>query len=768
MWGEDSRYDMAEERNGAGNMGYDSFDELGDSRMSSGDQAAAAAAAVAAAPLQHTYGGIRQMEQTSATSARTHTASTGLNPYAALHHINRELMEAGLPSPLLLVEQPESLEDNQRIVECLVALLEQHRRDSGVRESMGDELRRAMGEEDQLRSTLMRLERELDGSQRDAAVTRIRLQEAERLGNEAEAQRKQVAAELRATRATAAQARMQFLHDAKKREMEAGKLRDRLQKLITDKYRSAKVSFELVNPRLSGLQPVDVQGRELAAFQRLVEDYEGNQGLLVERVAGLEELLRGVREALAGLRAEFGAVEDAEAGAAEDAEASEPAVDNGRAMALVAAVRRALHRERAEQQQQQQPAAQPSVDASELEQRDLQIASQQATISRLQAELADLSRLLSEQKRMLDSATQDASGRRMSLDSSSSMFDRGMSAEQLEFERGELRREQRELVAERQKFTEAAIELGNERGELKRRVEAFEREREEFLSRQAGGEAQMSSTEALVAGLPGTPQWMRGMDAAALATPAMMRSMQAGGTPTQQMLASMFLLGTQQQQQQQRTLAGGAALDTDHLIDTPSRPEPAGHGAGHGSGGLNGGADNDQDDQDDDNGGNMSDSFDEEAVTPVARRRTAAAVSRGPGANGSGASAKPRGSSGSTPNLYRSTGTLRPQSRSSSSATPVRPTPTRTPVDVRSGKAPRTCTRPGCAAHAHHEHEDGSAAPRMELKPPVPRFGRGRRAGEPDGAEEGRAPLGRPGNAARHNPIGRPAARATSAADIYK
>ncbi|KAJ1935475.1 hypothetical protein EC988_008472, partial [Linderina pennispora] len=66
----------------------------------------------------------------------------------------------------------------------------------------------------------------------------------------------------------------------------------------------------------------------------------------------------------------------------------------------------------------------------------------------------------------------------------------------------------------------------------------------------------------------------------------------------------------------------------------------------------------------------------------------------------------------------------RSQSRARGESTPTKPQGTRTPVEVRSGKQPRVCTRPGCAAHAPHSHDDGSPAPRMELKPPVPRFRR--------------------------------------------
>ncbi|KAJ2796340.1 hypothetical protein H4R21_004756 [Coemansia helicoidea] len=72
-----------------------------------------------------------------------------------------------------------------------------------------------------------------------------------------------------------------------------------------------------------------------------------------------------------------------------------------------------------------------------------------------------------------------------------------------------------------------------------------------------------------------------------------------------------------------------------------------------------------------------------------------------------------------------SAGLARHQSQQPGGArTPARPLPARTPVEVRSGRQPRVCTRPGCAAHAPHTHDDGSPAPPMELKPPVPRFRR--------------------------------------------
>ncbi|KAJ2794109.1 hypothetical protein H4R21_005630, partial [Coemansia helicoidea] len=217
------------------NGGYDSFDEGRDYQGR-------------AATPEQTYGGVRQMEQTSMSVARERVAASGANPYATLHHISRELMELGLPSPLLLPELPECLEDNQRVVECLGALLAQRRRDLDFRETVDGELRKAMGEEDMLRSTIARLERELDVAQREAATNRHRWEDAQRGALETEQQRKQLAAELRTTRSNAAMVKAQYLHDSKKREQESMRLKERLQKLITDKHRSAKLSVELANP----------------------------------------------------------------------------------------------------------------------------------------------------------------------------------------------------------------------------------------------------------------------------------------------------------------------------------------------------------------------------------------------------------------------------------------------------------------------------------------------------------------------------------------
>ncbi|KAI9501682.1 Afadin and alpha-actinin-binding-domain-containing protein [Coemansia spiralis] len=587
------------------NLAYDSLDEAG--------------------PNGHTYGGIRQLEQTSASSARHRTAAMS-NPYATLHHVNRELMELGLPSPLHLAELPECLEDNERVVECLVGLLQQRKKDLGFREQMDDELRRAMGEEDLLHNTIARLERELDGAQRDAAGNKIKWHEAERVGGEVEAQRKKLAAELRTTRANAAMTRAQFVHDGKKREQEAAKLKERLQKLITDKHRTAKLAVELANPiaRDRSGRPMDAASRDRRLLEELIGKYEANEGELVRRIDDLERELRTLVAALGTLHA-------AVVPGAEEADA-----DTVATLPLVDAIREQISRERS-----QRPDA---INPAEIRVRDEQIDALRAQLAALQQETGDLHAVLGEQKKAIDALTAKELRRGVDIDMLDASFSE-MSMEQLEMERNALRCEKQQLEEERKRFTDAAIELGNERSELKREREEFDRQRT------------TQGTSDLIAGLPATPQWMRGLDTSQ-ATPMILDQLQSmyQGTPTNAMLAGMAAASA----------AFTAAMGANGSVLSPQPPAAS-----------------------------------DEQFPEI--------LSSSDSPDGSGS--------------RESSGRLR-EGSSRAGRTPLaqRPAPARTPAEVRSARQPRVCTRPGCAAHAPHTHDDGTTGPVMELKPPVPRF----------------------------------------------
>ncbi|KAJ2611137.1 hypothetical protein H4S08_003302 [Coemansia sp. RSA 1365] len=702
MWENSPSFDARVGRQGLQNGydEYDSFDEQGDFHQTS---------ELPITPVQqqqsNTYGGIRQMEQTSMSSAWKHKEASIVNPYVALHQINRELMDLGLPSPLMLAELPEFLEDNQRVVECLAALLNQRKRDLNFRETVDGELRTAMGEEDLLRSTIARLERELDLSQREAAMNRIKWEEAERNCAEGETHRKRLAAELRTTRSNAAMVKAQFMHDGKRREQESVKLKDRLQKLITDKHRTAKLSVEIINPiaRDRSGRPVEPNiNRDRKLLEELIGRYEVNESQLSERIETLEKLLRRLSAALARLHGDV--VSDAEteetAAAtrnAEDSKSVEGDVteDIGMSLDYLEAIRNRVRLERC-----QKPV---TVDKSEIEERDRQIVELRAEIERLQKEIAKLRGLLEEQKRTID----EVANKQLEKVDMMEMSFSEMNLEQINAGRDAVRQEMKQLERERQRFVEAAVELGNERSELKKERAEFEQ-----------GKIQRGTSD-LVQGLPPTPQWMKDIDTSQ-ATPMILNQLQSmyEGTPTNALLASM---------------AAGAAYNAAMAAVTPAALSLE-----------------------------KSHQPQQQEVNATQNEFPEIGSATSPHSEDAAMQSTNHRNMTSKRTTVRSSNNSRAGADSSLSAarTPVRPTPTRTPADIRSGRLPRTCTRPGCAAHAPHTHEDGTAAPVMELKPPVPRFRRAK--GDSDASNTQQRPQSSATLPAQHR------AAKTSAADIFK
>ncbi|KAJ2843281.1 hypothetical protein IWW36_005615, partial [Coemansia brasiliensis] len=262
---------------------------------------------------------------------------------------------------------------------------------------------------------------------------------------------------------------------------------------------------------------------------------------------------------------------------------------------------------------------------------------------------------------------------------------------------------EREAVRrERQQLEEERKRFTDAAIELGNERGELKRERDEFERLKTA-----QGTSELVNGLPPTPQWMKGVDTS-LATPMILHQLQGmyNGTPTNALLASMA------------ANASNAALSSS-AANASSAASNA-------------------------NAGSLDDQFPEISASP---EPTSAPLS------------SQRTSVQSTP-AARTAARASVRRSNTNERTPAQSI--RTPAQVRSGRQARVCTRPGCAAHAPHTHEDGSQAPVMELKPPVPRL---RRKADTDSAENIRS-----SNPARSHSTLRtqPSQQRAHAADIFK
>ncbi|KAJ1942123.1 hypothetical protein GGF37_003253, partial [Kickxella alabastrina] len=538
------------------------------------------------------------MEQTSLSSARQHLTGnlasdphSHLQPHLTMRHINQELLHLQFPGPLRLAEATEYLEDNQRVVDCLLALLEQRRKDIGVRDMMDEEMRRGMGEEEQLRVVVARLKRELEAKEREAFGAGRMAVEAGRAAEEAEVRRKKCAAELKTVRAGATSGRAQFLHEARKREMECAKLKDRVQRMIADKMRSAKASVEIINPTGA----VDIVGagaaggRDQAMFRQVVADYEAREAGLVACTEALQGMLAVVVKGLAPLMRDCGLGEGAAALVAEfDREVPPAGVDA--VVEALEAVRRHVAELRhtppaptpiviaavppVPPKEPKEPLApmapMAGVDLAALRSRDETILRLQRNISELVGQANYQKAVLEEQRQCMERLTAEriennaqAAAVRM-LDESFS----GLSAanEYSVLDRQAMLREKAQLEAERRNFANAAVELGVDRERVRRWAEEVER-RERAL-----GTGQGQGTERVLAKLPETPTWLRGADMT-LSTPEILgqmgqlRGAEPLGTPTQSM------------QMQQRGLVGQRMLEDDSFDMDDQRQQQPGNEA---------------------------------------------------------------------------------------------------------------------------------------------------------------------------------------------
>ncbi|KAJ1673608.1 hypothetical protein EV182_004903 [Spiromyces aspiralis] len=356
------------------------------------------------------------------------------------------------------------------------------------------------------------------------------------------------------------------------------------------------------------------------------------------------------------------------------------------------------------------------ADPEEIAARDKHIAELEAKIEGLEKELIALKSKVGQQNHVLDVVT-SADFIKGSAENALNASISEMTLEEMEIERKALKREKEQLEEERKRFTEAAIELGNERKVLKKEREAFESHKVH------------SATHQVLSALPDTPQWLKNADVNQDAsTPQLYSKLQdlmlatpLGALYTAQMNT---LLRHQALQQSPAT----AAIFQSPLSQNGSAPARASEtpllatAKDEGPSPFHDVATQESPPEDAHDNPDTAKQHHEQPPPPLLHSpRKSDKGQSNDGGRGSAADGTP----GSAPRLItaeRARIAVLRKGPDSAGGSP-RAESRRTPLEIRQGRAGRLCTRPGCAAHSPHTHEDenGNVRP-MELKPPVPRF----------------------------------------------
>ncbi|RIA98462.1 Afadin and alpha-actinin-binding-domain-containing protein [Glomus cerebriforme] len=162
-------------------------------------------------------------------------------------YINRQLYNYGYPAPLNFFD---SKDDNsvKKIVECISSLLQDHQKDFGTREELDDKNRRLQSDYDIACSSNKGLKKNIEVNEREIDSLKSRILRTE---NELKCElekHKLTKDELAKTKSNMQYTKIQAAHEIKKREVEYTRFKEKMQKLLNDNYRKAKIGLQMMNP----------------------------------------------------------------------------------------------------------------------------------------------------------------------------------------------------------------------------------------------------------------------------------------------------------------------------------------------------------------------------------------------------------------------------------------------------------------------------------------------------------------------------------------
>ncbi|PVU91140.1 hypothetical protein BB559_004269 [Furculomyces boomerangus] len=222
--------------------------------------------------------------------------------YTALHYINQELLGMGMPCPLRLSTSPEVLEDNQRVVECILSLINQSKNNTEYQKDLSSKLRRSLNDEDILKERIEKLKAQLELSERKSAIVESKNNTMSALFTKSELKIKKITTELKSAKAASESNKSQFIHDIKRKEREIARLKERMQRVIVEKHRSLKSSVELITPIPKPRnfdESLDELKAERAMVDDLIKNYETNEKEILNENNRLEVAIHKIYKKIA-------------------------------------------------------------------------------------------------------------------------------------------------------------------------------------------------------------------------------------------------------------------------------------------------------------------------------------------------------------------------------------------------------------------------------------------------------------------------------------
>lgn len=226
-----------------------------------------------------------------------------------LAYLNQEFGVLGFSSlftPSRNGSGPPDTFDIVKLINSTYELLQQQQRSAKQRTDLEEKNLRSECDNEHLIQTQKRLKEQLESAQREIAMGNERERQLQGKLLKTKEELKLEREELKKTKANVFHMQKQYDHEARKREREFNKLKDRIHQLLTDKSQEKKVGLDILNlvKRPSGQRAMWKTGatkNEEEMYRILITDYEERQKELMTENNDLRESLQSMQTELINL-----------------------------------------------------------------------------------------------------------------------------------------------------------------------------------------------------------------------------------------------------------------------------------------------------------------------------------------------------------------------------------------------------------------------------------------------------------------------------------
>ncbi|KAI9136769.1 Afadin and alpha-actinin-binding-domain-containing protein [Paraphysoderma sedebokerense] len=404
----------------------------------------------------------------------------------ATDYINNELASFGFPSPLKFLNTTE--EDASRIVNTMFMMLQQKQKDSDYRDEIEQRYRRLESDYENVVNNMTKVKVKLENTlrERDSLQTKLSASQTT-LKKQVDKMRFQTE-ELKLVKNNLIFTKTQCQHEIRKRERDNLKIKEKLHRLVNDKFKESKISYTVLNPIAPTSRPVRAKNAPIPyqEHEMVMNNFEESQKLVMEENEMLRGMLSEMHKSFNSMKKQL-PVKDVPFPSVDDRLFQMPFELSG------SAIQEGLSEEMKRLVELWNVAVEMATKKEDTSFKDKEIQDQKKEIKDLTSYIEQLRSTITEQQNVLEMALSADNANKSDADVS--MVD--VVTSEVETERQKLEQLRSQLEKERKEFTEAAIRMGKERAALVKEKQALEEQKRTW------------ETESLLNALPATPKWLK-------------------------------------------------------------------------------------------------------------------------------------------------------------------------------------------------------------------------------------------------------------------